>query len=205
MTVIEGPFRIGATAYKHCDANETVIIASRDPDFYNVWTIPKGGIATFRETISGGKASGLQPIVYNDGSVFYAITRSPNPGDPGSANQLEYITAGFSLEPCDICAQILAGGMGAQAEFGTTALLGNDCKFHILPNIDTIQGEQGIQGPPGANGEPGPMGPPGVQGPAGSIGSQGPPGPTGSQGPPGPRGLTGPPCQCCENCTSSMP
>lgn len=208
MTVIEGPFRIGATAFKHCDGSETVIIASRDPDFYNVWTIPKGGTPTFREAIGGGKASGLQPIVYNDGSVFYAITRSPNPGDPGSDNQLEYIPAGFSLGPCvpmDLCEFFAGLPVGSPGVFGQSLFFSNDCQFHQLPTVDTIEGPQGLQGPPGANGPPGPMGVPGPQGPPGTQGPQGNSGPTGQQGPPGPRGLTGPPCECCEGCAGAMP
>lgn len=211
-------FSIGMTAWKHCDTAETVVWAIRDDnvppdgaDQYSVYMstyaqILAGGQKTLIGVTDAGKYGDMRPIVYRDGTIALFTNHSPNPGDSGSLNRGTVIILSARLEPCTICNQLLAETQnGAQAEFGVTALLGNDCQFHILPTVDTIQGPQGIQGPPGANGEPGPKGDPGVQGPPGAIGSQGPPGPTGSQGPPGARGLTGPPCECCENCTSSMP
>jgi hypothetical protein len=114
--------------------------------------------------------------------------------------------ADFSCGPGgNLCEQLQALETGSDAAFGASYVLGNDCKFHRLPNVDTIVGPQGLQGPPGENGTPGPRGEPGPPGQPGSIGPQGNSGPTGAQGPPGPRGLTGPACQCCENCTSSQP
>lgn len=215
MTVIVGPFKTDVQAWKHCDSSETMVIAIKNQDggnqdgHYDIWTVIKGaGSGIFRQQIGGGKASGVQPIVYNDGSVVYAITRSPNPGDSGSLNQLEIIPASFSLSPCaasDICGALAELPTGSDAVYGSTAVLGNDCQFHILPPIDTIVGPQGPSGPPGQNGPQGPSGVPGPIGQAGSTGPQGPSGPTGPIGPPGPRGLTGPACSCCENCSSSMP
>ena len=128
-------------------------------------------------------------------------------GGNGNANHhLWNITeADFTSCGAELCAQIQQLAIGASAVYGSTLVLSNDCKFHALPPIDTIQGPQGLQGPPGANGLQGVAGVQGPPGVGGDIGPQGIQGPTGQQGSPGPRGLTGPPCECCENCTSSMP
>lgn len=105
----------------------------------------------------------------------------------------------------ELCSQLAGIPVGAPAEYGSSVVLGQDCQFHMLQPIDTIEGPPGPQGPSGANGPQGTQGVPGPQGSPGSTGPAGPGGPTGSQGQPGPRGLTGPACQCCENCTASMP
>lgn len=216
--VLTSAFSIGVTAWKHCDVDETVVWAIKDDnqpggtDQYSVYMSTKAQLLSGQKTLIGvtdaGKYGDMQPIVYNDGTIALMANHSPNPGDSGSLNEGRVIILTTKLGPCvaaDLCAYFETLEIGSQAVYGTTVVFGNDCKFHQLAPIDTIQGPQGLQGPPGANGEPGPMGPPGAQGPSGGIGAQGPPGPTGNQGPPGPRGLTGPPCECCENCTSSMP
>lgn len=111
-----------------------------------------------------------------------------------------------STPSSNLCDQLQALDLGADASYGSTYVLSNDCKFHKLPTIPSGgNGGIGPEGPPGENGEQGPIGPQGPAGGKGDIGPQGLPGPIGPQGIPGPRGLTGPPCECCENCTSSMP
>jgi hypothetical protein len=204
-------------AWKHCDADETTVWCIKnftvDGDQYEVYTSTRAqaaaGLSTLLGVTDAGKYGSIQPVVYEDGTIALFATHSPNPGDSGSLNRATYITLSQTLDPCngaaDICDAISALPTGSDAAFGSTVLLGNDCQFHRLPEVDTIQGPIGPQGPPGANGPPGSQGVPGPVGPAGTIGPQGPSGPTGQQGPPGPRGLTGPPCECCENCTSSMP
>lgn len=125
----------------------------------------------------------------------------------GNGDHHQWFITEADFTSCDaaLCAKIQALVIGAPAVYGTTLVLSNDCQFHQLQPIDTIQGPQGLQGPPGANGPQGVVGVPGPQGSPGATGPAGPGGPTGSQGQPGPRGLTGPACQCCENCTASMP
>lgn len=115
------------------------------------------------------------------------------------------ITEADFLSCYSICNELATLPSGSSVVYGSTVVLGSDCQFHQLPSIETIQGPRGSTGASGANGLQGIPGPPGPQGSPGGIGPTGLQGPTGNQGPPGPRGLTGPPCQCCENCTSSMP
>jgi len=175
--------------------------------------VSPGGGAPFTEVkrYVGGVDSLSQ---FTDGSIIIdraggmyvgvSTTLAGSPTSTGFEGVWEYLP-GFD-EPCtnDLCDQLQALGLGEDINTPGTQVLGLDCKFHAL-NISGPAGADGATGTPGANGPPGPIGPPGIQGQPGSTGSQGISGPTGQQGPPGPRGLTGPPCECCENCTSSMP
>lgn len=67
------------------------------------------------------------------------------------------------------------------------AAVGGACQ----PQLGTISGPQGFEGPMGPPGAMGPQGPPGTPGPAGPVGPTGPTGPTGV-GPTGPIGPAGP-------------
>jgi hypothetical protein len=210
--VLHGPFVGEVAAWKHCDANETVVYAiknfSSDPDQYEIYYKTRTGSPVLIGVTDSGKYGSIQPIVFSDGTVALYATHSPIPGQSGSFNQLSVITLTTNVGSCvasDLCEFFESRPVIGSGEFGVTALFGNDCNFYTLPNVDTIQGPPGPAGPPGQNGPPGPRGEPGPQGTPGQIGPQGPSGPTGEHGPPGPRGLTGPPCECCENCTSSMP
>ena len=159
---------------------------------------PTGGAPT--QTL-GALSSGRGMLQLNPITKVLEFVGANGNGD----HHLWTITeADFTSCNAELCAQLQALAVGSPITAPGTLVLSNDCKFHAL-EISGPAGADGAPGTPGANGEPGPSGVPGPQGDAGSIGPQGVSGPTGSQGPPGPRGLTGPPCECCENCTSSMP
>lgn len=206
------PFVQGMTAWKHCDADETVVWAVKNqnaPGGFNQYSVYSStraqmmiGAATLIGVTDSGKYGDMDPVVYSDGTIVLFGNHSPNPGDSGDQNQAVAIVLTTKLAPCaasDPCAIIAMIPTGPPAVAGSTFILGQDCEFHLLPEVT---------GPPGAEGVPGPEGPTGPAGPAGtpgSIGPEGPRGPTGPEGPRGPRGLTGPPCECCEDCTSSMP
>lgn len=172
------------------------------PSGFGSYVMSHVGVLTAAPTFYGPLSPGRGMLTFNpsDNKLYFI-------GNSDETSELfEIVESDFSCQGAgDICAALQALPIGSTAVMGTTVVLSNDCKFHALPHIDTIQGPQGLEGPPGENGAPGPAGVPGPPGPPGGIGPQGPSGPTGTQGPPGPRGLTGPPCQCCENCTSSMP
>lgn len=171
-------------------------------------------VVGFSGSITGGPPSqSYGPLTSGRGTLtFNPITRnliftgandSPGPGDTMAA----FIVNEANFKTCDpeLCEKIKTLAIGAPAVYGSTLVLSNDCQYHLLPPIDTIvgpTGEPGSDGPTGPQGLIGPSGPPGAPG---TTGPAGPGGPTGSQGNPGPRGLTGPACQCCENCTASMP
>lgn len=89
----------------------------------------------------------------------YLAANPPAQGEPGADGKSAYEIA---LEN---------GFAGSQAEW-----------------LESLRGEQGPQGEPGATG---PQGPRGEIGPAGPAGAVGPRGETGPQGPPGERGDTG--------------
>jgi hypothetical protein len=214
--VLGSPLQNSAGAWKHCDSAETTVSWVKAGDYFQVYSASKSQtLAGSRTLLYDTSTSGtgkwgdtMGAVVYSDGTVVLFSTASPNPGDPGSLNRAISVTLDDQLDACaasDICAALEALPTGSDASYGSTVLLGNDCEFHRLPPIDTIQGPQGPAGPPGTNGVPGPAGVPGPQGTPGGVGPQGNSGPTGQQGPPGPRGLTGPPCDCCDDCTSSMP
>ncbi len=161
----------------------------------------RGGIDSLSQFTDGSI------IIDKTGGMYVAVstTLAGSPTTTGFEGVWEYIP-GFDAA-CgtnDLCEQLQALGNGLDIDLPGALVLGNDCKFHAL-NVTGAMGETGASGSPGADGPPGPRGEPGPIGQSGSIGSQGISGPTGQQGNPGPRGLTGPPCQCCENCTSSMP
>lgn len=178
-----------------------------------IYRAPEGGAPVEVKRYVGGVDSLSQ---FTDGSVFIDRTgalvvgvSTTLPGSPtvtGFEGVWERIP-GFSV-PWGIgglCDALAALPVGAPAEYGASVVLGQDCQFHQLQPIDTIVGPPGPTGSPGATGPQGTQGVPGPQGSPGSAGPPGPGGPTGAQGQPGPRGLTGPACQCCENCTASMP
>lgn len=154
------------------------------------------------------------PVLSADCSgVYWGYVQGIGPDGPGA-----YVL-GWAAEPCSNAPVHIIGPLGTN--YGTLSLdpiafnlqfVNSDNNNLLLFTITEANyapcNSRVPAGQPGPPGSTGTTGPPGVTGPTGSsgaIGSQGPPGPTGPQGPPGPRGLTGPPCQCCENCTSSMP
>lgn len=155
--------------------------------------------------VFGPLSDGRGTITYNPvDKKLYFIGANDNAG-PGDTMVMYVINeADFTSCDADLCNRLQQLAIGADAVEGTV-LLGNDCKFHRLTGTIGETGPAGAQGNSGANGPQGPRGEPGPIGAAGSIGPQGPGGPTGAQGNPGPRGLTGPACNCCDNCTSSMP
>lgn len=123
----------------------------------------------------------------------------------GSTIDWLFVTeADFSTCEPTFCQQLGEVEVGDPAVFGSTEVLGIDCKWHTLAVPDPGTGGTGPAGPTGSAGPPGPTGPPGPVGSSGTIGPQGPQGPTGQQGPPGPRGLRGPACDCCSNCTPGL-
>lgn len=204
------PFRGNIQAAKHCDANETVVWAVKNftdtnGDQYDVYMTTKDGTTTFIGQSSGGKASGLQPIIYKDGTIALFMTKSPNPGDSGSLNQPVLITLTTKLDPCEdfeICDSLQRIVQSSDAVPGQDYVITvnpntEECFLKLLPEIAGPVGPTGVPGPLG------PQGPAGPQGTPGQIGPQGVPGPIGPQGPPGPRGLQGQPCNnCCDGCGS---
>lgn len=141
-----------------------------------------------------------------DGHLYISTWNGPD-GPPPGAGLLTYRLDEYD-NSCNValCAQLQQIAQGADAVFGDSIVLGNDCLFHRLPNVDTVVGPPGPPGAVGPAGNNGATGPAGPQGAPGTTGPQGNSGPTGQQGPPGPRGLTGPPCDCCsDDCVSSMP
>lgn len=210
------PFSAFFGAYTHCDANETSIWGVRDSNinednftfYYATRQELSTGIKHLIGTVQGGKTDTVVPHVYRDGSVVLFMSQSPNPSDSGSLNRVKYIILDLNFGPCvgfNICEALQELPDGENAVFGQTRVLSAECTWRMLSAVDTIVGPPGPAGPPGQNGPTGPMGVPGPKGDPGSIGPVGPRGPTGALGPPGPRGETGPPCDCCEDCTSSMP
>ena len=162
------------------------------PGGFGSYVMSHNGNLTTAPTFYGPLSTGRGMLTYNPiDKKLYFIGNN----EVGS-EYFEITEADFASCGAELCAQLQALSVGQPAEYGVNYVLGPDCEFHQLPPIDTIQGEPGPIGPRGE---------PGLQGQAGSVGPAGPGGPTGPQGDPGPRGLTGPACQCCENCTASLP
>lgn len=176
-----------------CNGQFFIIMQGRhpgsNPDDFGLWALgwagdPNAGAPTSEQRIAtnrGGAAVGTDNILRAFGF---------NGGGVGAPSVLVNVAAAdfascSTTSAGSLCTQLAALPIGSDAIMGATLVLGLDCEFHQLPVIAA-----GPQGPVGA---------------AGSIGPQGLQGPMGNVGPQGPRGLTGPACECCENCTSSMP
>jgi hypothetical protein len=84
-------------AWKADDATETIIFAVKNPavdsDDTSFYALPRGAAqATYLGTTVLGKDGGVQPLVYNDGTVAALITETPLAGQSGSLADLYLIT-----------------------------------------------------------------------------------------------------------------
>lgn len=89
-------------AWKADDGNETLIIAIKNPavdnDDTSFYAYPRGASAmVYLGTTVLGKDGGVQPFVYNDGTVGALITETPVAGQSGSFADLYWVTFQYRL------------------------------------------------------------------------------------------------------------
>lgn len=83
-------------SWKADDANETIIFGVKNPavDINNTtfYTLLRNGTFQLLGTTALGKDGGVQPHVYNDGTIVLLVTEAPAPGDSGNLADLYFIT-----------------------------------------------------------------------------------------------------------------
>lgn len=92
-------------AWKADDMAETIILGVKDPardgDDTSFYALSRAGALTYLGTTPLGKDGGVQPLVYNDGTIVLLTTEAPAPGDSGSLADLYVVTlkTKLSAEP----------------------------------------------------------------------------------------------------------
>lgn len=89
-------------AWKADDTAETIIFGVKDPaqdsDDTSFYALPKGATTpTYLGTTAMGKDGGVQPLVYNDGTVCVLVTETPQAGQSGSLADLYLVTLAYRL------------------------------------------------------------------------------------------------------------